>query len=206
MLQQKQQGFIAPVPDFYKQESQQSLKTKLRQSNADKHAFGLTKLNTPGDRPTDRNSFKKSLGETKEENKQAKSPLGVDHDNDFKLPIKASPRQSIRVPQGMQRGFSETSFQFPLNGLNTTPNRIQNDFFKLGNEGGNMLGLPRVPVPPGFNLEHSNFSTTSLDKQLKEVDSRRGQFTTTGATSGNHGGFGDCSLLTDFLGNNAAKM
>ena len=69
----------------------------------------------------------------------------------------------------MQRGFSETSFretsfQFPQNGLYTTPNRIQNDFFKLGNEGGNMLGLPRVPVPQGFNLEHSNFSTTSLDK------------------------------------------
>ena len=62
--------------------------------------------------PTDRNSFKKPLGETKEENKQAKSPLGANNDHDFKLPIKASPRQSIRVPQGMQRGFSETSFQF----------------------------------------------------------------------------------------------
>ena len=118
-------------------------------------------------RPTDQIFFKKLLDETKEEKKQLKSPQGVNHEHEFKLPIKASPRQSIRVPQGMQKGFSETSFQFPLNGLNgfnTTPNRVQNDFFKLGNEGSNMLGLPHIPVPQGFNLQHSNFSTTSLDK------------------------------------------
>lgn len=53
-----------------------------------------------------------------------------------------------------------------------------------------MLGLPRVPG--GLNQEHSNFSTTSLEKQIKEVDQRRGQFTTTGNATGNQAGFGDC--------------
>lgn len=40
-------------------------------------------------------------------------------------------------------------------------------------------------------------STTSLEKQLKEVDQKRGQFTTNGANN-----FGDCALLQEFMGGN----
>ena len=74
----------------------------------------------------------------------------------------------------MQNGYNETSFRFPLKGLSSASNRLQNDFFKYVNTGGNMLEVPHVPVPLGFNLENSNFSTTSLDKKLKQVDPRCG--------------------------------
>ena len=68
-------------------------------------------------RLTDRNSFKKILADPKEENKLAKSPVGGNQDHEaFKHPLmKASPRHSMKqIPQGMQRGISETSFNFPL--------------------------------------------------------------------------------------------
>lgn len=68
------------------------------------------------------------------------------------------------------------------------------------NAGANTLGLPKVPGD--LAKETSNLSTTSLEKQLKEVDQKRGQFITSGANN-----FGDCSqLLQEVLGaNNHAK-
>ena len=51
MRQQKQTGFAVPVPEkLVKEESQQSLAAKLRTPNADKNAFFMPKLGTPGDR------------------------------------------------------------------------------------------------------------------------------------------------------------
>ena len=51
-------------------------------------------------------------------------------------------------------------------------------------------------MPGNLGKETSNLSTTSLEKQLKEVDQKRGQFITSGAHN-----FGDCSaLLQDFMG------
>lgn len=53
-------------------------------------------------------------------------------------------------------------------------------------------------MPGNLAKEASNLSTTSLEKQLKEVDQKRGQFITSGAHN-----FGDCSaLLQEYMGAN----
>jgi hypothetical protein len=67
-----------------------------------------------------------------------------------------------------------------------------------------MLGLPRVPE--GLVQAHSNFSTTSLDKQVKDVDQRRGQFTSTGTGRGNTGAFGDFALHNFLDNDNQMKL